>query len=266
MDKLRLYRLLLAARLRSQLQYRVSFALEATSSFTTPFVELIAILILFRTFPNLGGWTAGEVVFLYGLATTSLAVAEMLSSGIDQTSDLIREGNFDRILIRPVNPLLQVLATDFQLRKIGRLMQGGVALTLAQLLITPHWTLLKGLVFFSALCSTVLVFCTIFLIGAAICFWTIDRSEIQNVFVYGGTEIASNPLNIYDQRLQALFLYLIPIGLTVFYPALYILGKPDPLMLPPFMPFLAPVVALLFLSLGLLIWEFGLRHYQGTGS
>jgi ABC-2 type transport system permease protein len=265
-DNLRLYWILAGARLRGQTQYRVSFALQVASSFTSTFVELLALLILFRTFRDLGGWSVGEVAFLYGLSSVAFALAELFGEGLEQASRMIREGEFDRVLTRPVAPLVQVLAADIQLRRIGRLTQGILALVLAGRWTAIDWTPTKALILVGAIGSTTVVFLTVFLIGASICFWTIESSEAQNIFTYGGTELAGNPLQIYHRLLRWIFLFIVPLGLTTFYPAVHILGKPDPFGLPPFVPFLAPLVAALFLALGLVIWEFGMRHYQSTGS
>ena len=90
--------------------------------------------------------------------------------------------------------------------------------------------------------------------------------EVQNIFTYGGTELASYPLHIYNRWLQGAFLYFVPLALTSYYPALYVLGKPDPLGLPRILQFLAPLVAALFFAAGLVVWRLGLRHYQSTGS
>jgi len=265
-DNARLYFRLAGARLRGQTQYRVSFALQVASSFTSTFVELLAVFILFHTFTDLGGWSVGEVAFLYGIASVAFGLVELFGSGFDNVSQMVREGEFDRVLTRPVPPFIQVLAADLQLRKIGRIAQGIVALVVAQAWANIVWTVPKLLLAPVALLSTSIVFFTAFLIGAAVCFWTIESSEVQNIFTYGGTELASNPIHIYHAWMRGIFIYIVPLGLTTYYPALFILGKADPLGFPPFTPFLAPFVATLFLALGLRIWEAGLRHYQSTGS
>ena len=261
-----LYLRLVGARLRGQLQYRASFLLQAASSFTSTFVELLTIVILFRTFHDLAGWRVGEVALLYGLVSIAFGLSEMLGSGFDEASQLIRTGEFDRVLTRPVAPFVQVLAADIQLRRIGRIAQGIVAVALANRWLDLAWTLPKGLVFLSAVLSSSTVFFTVLLVGAAICFWTVESSEVQNIFTYGGTELASYPLHIYNRWLQGAFLYFVPLALTSYYPALYVLGKPDPLGLPSILQFLAPLVAALFFAVGLVVWRLGLRHYQSTGS
>lgn len=261
-----LYLRLALAQLRGQLQYRVSFLLQVTSSFTSTFVELLAILILFATFKDLAGWQAGEVAFLYGLVSIAFGLTETFCYGFDRVAQLVRTGEFDRLLTRPVSPFLQVLASELQFRRIGRIAQGIVAVALANSWLDLTWTMPKALVFFAAVLGTATVFFTVLVIGAAICFWTIESSEAQNIFTYGGTELSSYPLHIYHRWLQSVFLFFVPLALTSYYPTLYVLAKPDPLGLPAVLPFLAPLVAGGFFGIGLLVWQWGIRHYQSTGS
>lgn len=266
MDSLALYGRLLGAHVRGQMQYRVSFLLLLASNFTTTFAELIAVLILFGTFGEMAGWRVGEVAFLYGLVSIALALAELFGDGFDEVAAMIRLGQFDRVLTRPVPAFVQVMSTQFPLRQLGRLSQGALALGLAQAWVGIAWTPARALVFLSALLATALVFFTVVVVGAAVCFWTTERTEAQNVFTYGGAELGSYPLHIYSPWLRAVFLYFVPLALTSYYPALFILGKPDPLGLPDWLPFTALPAGFLFFALGLLAWRAGLNHYQSTGS
>ena len=70
-----LYRRLIGARLRAQMQYRTSFLLMTLVSLITAGSDLWAILILFNYFGELAGWHAGEVALLYGLATLTFGTA-----------------------------------------------------------------------------------------------------------------------------------------------------------------------------------------------
>lgn len=261
-----MYFRLVGARVRGQMQYRSSFLLQTLGSFSSTFVELLAIFILFRTFEDLAGWKVGEVAFLYGLVSVAFGITEMLGAGFDQASTLVRTGEFDRVLTRPVPSFVQLLSADFQMRRIGRIAQGIFALVLAQAWLNLGWTLPKALILLSAVLSSSAVFFTVLVAGAAVCFWTVETTEAQNIFTYGGTELASYPLHIYSRWLQSVFLYFVPLALTSYCPALYILDKPDPLGLPPVLRFIAPLVAVGFFAIGLFVWELGMRHYQSTGS
>ena len=106
---------------------------------------------------------------------------------------------------------------------------GRSAWTAAKLLYMPV-VMLSNLVFFGGL----------FMTGAAITFWTVESIEVINIFTYGGTEMISYPMDIYPAWLCNFFTFVIPAIFFNYYPALYILDKPDPLGMPAFAPFLAP--------------------------
>lgn len=261
-----LYCRLAGARLRGQLQYPASFVLKLAGTFLSTIAELAAVFVLFDAFPTLGTWTVSEIVFLHSIVSTALGLTEIFGPGFDQTSTFLRAGEFDRILTRPVSPFLQVLASDVQPRRLGRVAQGLLALSLAQAGLHLDWTAPKAFALVASVLASALVFFTVLVLGAALCFWTIDRSEVQNVFTYGGAELGSYPAHVYGRWVRAVFLFVVPVALTSYCPALYILDKPDPLGLPSALRFLAPAAALPFFGLGLVAFHFGLRRYQSTGS
>ncbi|WP_043329351.1 ABC-2 family transporter protein, partial [Micromonospora sp. M42] len=51
-----------------------------------------------------------------------------------------------------------------------------------------------------------------------------------------------------------------------YHPALALLGRADPLGLPPWAGWAAPGVAVVAAALAALAWRVGVRHYRSTGS
>ncbi len=266
MGDVALYFRLIGADLRSQMQYKLSFAGYVLGSFGSLFLEFLAILILFQRFPHLAGWTVGEVAFLYGLAAVSFGLAEMVSGGFDRFHQLIVRGDFDRVLTRPVDPFVQLFSQEFQLRRLGRIGQGLAALVLGQALAGVHWTLPKLLYLPVVALSGALVFVALFILGATLCFWTVQTSELTNIFTNGGTEMVSYPMEIYQEWLRRFFTFVIPLAFVTYFPALFFLDRPDGLGMPGCFPFLPPLVGVAFLALARAAWTFGVRHYQSTGS
>ncbi|MGH2532009.1 MAG: ABC transporter permease [Thermomicrobiales bacterium] len=264
--ELELYRRLAGARVRGQMRYRTSFLIQVVSNFALMFTELIVIYILFRHFESLGGWHGGEVAFLYAFSAIPFSIAHMVGSGFTGFQDQMVRGEFDRVLVRPASAFGQVLSSDLQLRHIGRLTQGCVALVIALTLVDVEWTTGRILYAPIAILSAVVLFTSLFTLEATLCFWTTEGTEAINAFTYGGTTLAQYPMHIYDQWLRRLFLWIIPLGFVVFQPALYLLDKPDPLGLPSVARFLAPIAALCFAVVTGAFWRIGIRHYRSTGS
>jgi viologen exporter family transport system permease protein len=261
-----LYLRFIAARVRGQMQYRASFILDVISRFLVSGLELAGIFILFHQFTSLGGWGVGEIVFLYALVTISFALHEVVAQSFEDFSFTVRQGEFDRILLRPVTPIVQVLASDFQLKRLGRAITGILALILALMRVHLTWTVGKLLYMPVVILSGVFLFAAIDLIGATLCFWTIERSEVINVFTNGGVFMSSYPISIYQAWIRRTFTFLIPIAFVAYYPGLYFLGRPDPLGLPRVVSFLTPAVTVAFCAVALRFWAWGVRQYQSTGS
>lgn len=263
---LALYATLVRAQVNAQLQYRTSFALQSFSQFILTFTDFIMLLVLFHRFPNIAGWTLPEVAFLYGLGGLAFGISDLVCGGFDNLSAMIRLGTFDRVLTRPVGTFAQVLASDVQIRRFGRIAQGGVVLGLAISWLDVAWSLDKIVVAASAVISGVVIFTAIWVIGAAVTFWTVETSEVTNVFTYGGEALVSYPMPIYAEGIRWFFTYIVPLAFVSYLPAIYILERSDPLGLPPILQLCSPLVAALFLVAARQCWAFGVRHYQGTGS
>jgi ABC-2 type transport system permease protein len=191
----------------------------------------------------------------------------MIARGFDYPFELMMQnGTFDTLLIRPHGGFFQVLASEFQLRRLGRTVQGLAVLAYALAQNNIVWTLPKlGLIPLTILSGT-LIYTGLIVIGATICFWTIKTPEVLNALTFGGKEMVSYPLNIYNRVLRTLFLSVVPVGFSCYPAALLLLNRHDPHGLPPVTAWFAPVVAGLFLGVAWCFFQFGVSKYQSVGS
>jgi ABC-2 type transport system permease protein len=265
---LAIYRRLLAMQLRSQLQYRASFLLDMLSSALISIVEFAAtVLVLQRFGNNIGGWTMVELALLYGMIDVSYALTDLFFGGFDPDyfALMVQRGTLDQLLLRPTNITSQILGSTFRLRRLGRIAQGGIILVAALALVSVRWTPIKIACLPVVLLGQVAFFGSLFIIGSTTTFWTVQRVEIINVFTSGGRVAMYYPMHIYTKWVRRIFT-IVPVIFLNYYPALYLLDKPDPLNNPACAPFLAPVVGFGLLAAALAFWEFGLRHYTSTGT
>jgi ABC-2 type transport system permease protein len=263
-----IYRSLISIQIRSQMQYRLSFLMEVITSGLASFTAFLALALTLQKFDNVGGWRLGEVAFLYGLVETSFGVTEVLFSGFDPQSfgQQVSRGLFDQLLLRPAGLIVQVIGSQFVLRRLGRIFQGMAVFTIALGLLQIHWTPAKLIYLPLVFAGQVCFFGGLYLFGAALTFWTVQSVEVVNIFTYGGTEMMAYPMHIYPATLRRFFTFVVPAIFLNYYPTLYFLGKSDPLGLPLFTAYLAPAAGLVVLAAGLGFWNYGLKHYQSTGT
>ncbi|MEM7033025.1 MAG: ABC-2 family transporter protein [Chloroflexota bacterium] len=263
-----LYRRLILIQIRSQLQYRTAFVMETTATALMQGLFFLSIYLVMSRFGDIGGWSVGEVAFLYGLVELSFGLMDMIFSGFDPKDfgQQVRLGTFDQLMLRPVDLKLQVFGSEFVIRRIGRIFQGLLIFLVALSLLDIQWTIIKILFVPTIILSLVLFFGGLFIIGSTITFWTVESIEAINILTYGGSEMMAYPMHIYQDWLRQIFTFLVPAIFLNYYPAVYILDKPDPLNFPSFAPFLSPVAGLGVFIAALLFWQFGLKYYQSTGS
>jgi ABC-2 type transport system permease protein len=265
-EALGVYRRLVGSRIRAQLQYRLSFALTVTGNLLLSGLDFAAILVLFEQVDALGDWTVAEVALLYGISSVSFALTDLAVGQLDQLPRMIREGEFDQILVRPLGSLLQVVSADVALRHLGRLTQGAVVLGIAAATVDVDWTAARVAMLLVAIVAGGAIFGGIWVAFSSIAFWLIDSREVCNAFTYGGSFTAQYPVNIYGRWLRRLVVFLIPVAFVSYFPTLFVLDKPDPLGFPNALQFASPVVALLTGGAAWIVWRTAVRRYRSVGS
>jgi ABC-2 type transport system permease protein len=261
-------RRLIQIQVRSQMQYRFGFWVDLIGTGLFSAGAILSFYVALTRFGSIGGWTLGEVAFLYGMIEIGFGLMDLIFGGFDpdEFSIAVRQGTFTQVLLRPIGLWTQVLGSKFIMRRLGRCIQGILVLLIAVSVANITWTPLKLLYLPLVLLAQVLCYGSLFVVGAALTFFTIERVEAMNIVTYGSTEMTQYPMSVYPLWLRNVFTFIVPTIFMNYYPALYFLDKPDPLGFPAAAPFFAPFVSIAMLCISYVIWRFGLRHYQGTGS
>jgi ABC-2 type transport system permease protein len=249
---------------RAAMAYPASFWMMAASGFAVGLLDFVGIWIMFHTVDELGEWNLREIAFLYGATGFGLAVADLVVGRVERLGEMIRMGRLDAMLVKPLPLLAQVCADEFALRRFARILQAVVVLAVASFFVS--WTAGKVLVTLSMLVSGSVIFFAVFIGFACIQFWTIDASEVANAFTYGGNTITQYPLTIYPRQVVTALTFLLPLAFVNWYPALYVLDKPDPQGYPEWLRFASPLAAVLLSGVAAFVWRRGVRHYSSTGS
>jgi ABC-2 type transport system permease protein len=260
---MKLYFKYLAILFKSQIQYRTSFWLLCAGQFLVPFTVFAGLYFMFERFGRIKGWSFYEVALCFAVIHMAFAISECCVRGFDSFSSLVAGGDFDRLLVRPRNTVIQVLGSKFEFTRIGRLLQSMFVMGWALTGLQVGWNILKVLTLVLMVCSGVFIFAGIFILAATLCFWTIQGLEVANIFTDGGREMAQYPLDIYRKWVTRFFTFIIPFGCVNYLPLMYILDRAGGSGL---LYMFAPLAGIAFIVPCLLVWRFGVRHYRSTGS
>lgn len=260
------YVLLAATWSRTVMQFPVTLVLMSLGVALGVVTETGAIVIVFWHAGELAGFTVFEGLLVYGLAATTFGSADMLLGSVERLGERIRTGSLDTMLVRPASPLVQMATDDFSLRRLGRIVPALAILGISFAAVGVDWTVGKVLLLPLLVLSGVVICASLWVASASLQFFVLDSRQAANSLTYGGQTLTSYPLAIYGGNVVRVATFFVPLAFTSWFPALYLLDRPDPTGLPEFLRFLGPAVALLTASLAALLWRTGLRHYRSTGS
>jgi ABC-2 type transport system permease protein len=265
-DQVVTYARLVAAKVRSDAQYRTSFVLYLVSQTLIAGADLAVLFVLFANVETLGGWSATEVVFLYGLTGVAFGLADTFVSEVEIASRHIREGSFDTFLVRPMSPLLQLCAREFALRRAGRIIQPLVALAVVLPRLDVAWDPARVVLIPVTVISGTALFGAVWVTTSSIVFWTVGGQEVANSFTYGGNLVTQYPVDVFGVWLQRLVIFVVPVAFVSYLPAAWILDKAPVLGLPSWTGVLTPLVAGVAALIARAVWRTAIRHYRSTGS
>jgi len=189
------------------------------------------------------------------------SLGECVGRGFDLFPSMLGNGEFDRVLVRPKNEIFQVLASKFELSRIGRMLQAIVMLIYGVTNSEIQWSISRVSTLIFMIIGGMTIFIGLFIVYAGICFFTTEGLEFMNIFTDGAREHGKYPFNIYGKKVLLFTTYIIPYALTQYYPLLYVYGRVDNVGY-----VFLPLLAMLFIIPCYIFFRIGVRHYKSTGS
>ncbi|MEV5570079.1 ABC-2 family transporter protein [Spirillospora sp. NPDC052269] len=252
--------------IRAAAQYPVSLTLLALGTMVTTGLDIMGIMVLFSRTPRIAGFTASEVLFLYGTSALAFATSDILLGTTERLGEHVREGTLDALLVRPVSPLIQIATEDFSPRRFGRLVPPTLVLALALPRLPIAWTPGRVAMVPVMVVSGVVIFAGLWVLCAALQFVLLNSQGATKAITYGGAFLTQYPMTLFARDFVRGVTFVVPLAFVNWAPALYVLGRPDPLGLPGWTRFASPVVGAALCAVAAVAWRAGLRHYRSTGN
>jgi ABC-2 type transport system permease protein len=252
--------------LKAQLEYPASFIMQIASIALIGFLSIPALLLLTTAFPSIGGWDFYMLGFMVALKQMAGGIHHAFFFSFYHHRDLVRNGEFDRMLVRPVHPLLQIMASSLDLSAIGEFLPGLVLFAITCPETAIEWNLANiAFLVIVVLCGAVIEW-AVYLSFAAFDFWVEEEESMGYIpGAFLDSAVMYYPAHIYNRALAFTITFVFPYAFIAYYPTLHFF-QIEVEMFPGVFVYLTPVVALVSTVVAVAFWSFGLRHYQSTGT
>jgi ABC-2 type transport system permease protein len=260
-----LYRQYWRINLLTTLEYRENFLLWGLFTIVYHGSAIAALAVVLTAFPAMNGWTFRDMAFLYGLWMLGHAAHNTFFSSVAEVPERIRDGDFDRVLVRPVDALFQVIATP------GQLFPDELLLALAFFTVATVYSGVRVDAAFVVLVPLIvaggaLIDLGINLIIATLAFWFVKVDALRWLVLQLEQEFTRYPISIYARSVRLLLTFVVPFAFMNYFPAAFFLNKHDAsFAFPPQVGLLGPVIGIVFVLVAYAFWRFGLDRYQGVG-
>ena len=248
----------------ARMEYKLDFFFSMISNLLATVMGMVFIFFLINgeSVRSLQGWTRDEVLFIYGYSMLPMAVFGTFAFNLYQFGDkYIIQGQFDRVLLRPLNTLFQVLFESFNLESIGSFLTGlGVVLYASNKMGHSFGGIDLLWLFFSAISGGVILI-SVFVIVSAASFFFEDRMGISAP-IYNLSNFGRYPLPIFGKVIQFILCWIVPFAFVSFFPATFFLKRSGF----EFFCFFSPVMAVIMAFVASVVWKAGIKRYGSTGN
>ncbi|GLF92630.1 ABC transporter permease [Streptomyces yaizuensis] len=265
-ETLSLYWTLQKAAFRAETGYRFNFVLLVCMGIVYQGSGIAFIWVVLSRFDSIGSWTFSDVAFLYALRLLAHAVWIVPFNQLTSLDTTVREGRFDIYLLRPLNPLIQVITGRVRMNILGDVITGVTLFCFALSAADVDWTVTKALYLVLAVLGGAAAEGAVVLLVSALSFrflqtWSAHMLT-DNVFLLFG----SYPLHIFGTATAWLLTWTVPVAFVAYVPASVLLDRTGDLPVPAVLAWAAPAIGFLWLYAAYRIWGRQMRHYQSTGS
>jgi len=238
--------------------YRLNFAMSFFITLFSNVLFLLVTILIYNSGQSFPGWTFYEVLLIQSIFLISQGLSSiMFNEVLWATMQRVREGSFEIVLLKPLDPLFFLISTSFEPEFAGMVIGGGVMLgvSVSHTGIASVWSLLQFLLLFAAGFAVMAGFNMII---AATAFKWVGNSRLYEIFD-SAKMFGRYPGTIFSETVRALTAFIIPVGMVGFFPAKALLGRTDAAM------FIAVIPCAMFLLFGIWLYHYMVKLYESTG-
>lgn len=216
------------------------------------------LFFLLQGTKTLGGYTSTQAIFFFLIFNLIETITQFFFREVYRFRPLIIKGDFDYVLVKPINPLFRVLMGGADVIDFITIPPQIIAVLYFASLLHPNFL---NILYFLVLLINAFLISTAFHI-IVLSFGIVTLEVDHTVMIYRDVmSLGRFPIDIYKQPLQGFLTYIIPVGLMITLPAKALMGLSTPIVVVS-----SIFIGILFLIISLKFWNFALTKYTSASS
>ena len=247
----------------SRLEYKKDTFISIMSFLINNVFSILSIYFIISTIPALKGWDMYELGFLYGFSMLAVSLDHLFTDDLWLVAyRKVQSGELDKYFLRPIPVLFQVIAEVFQPEGFGELIVGVAMIITCSFFINVSWDFGIILLLVISVFAGALLISSLKIIFASLAF-PFKRSGQLLQIVYNFIAYTRYPISIFPGFIKSFLMFVLPFALFISVPIEVLFFNT---MSPYIMILIELVIATLFFSLSIIIWNVLEKKYQSSGS
>jgi ABC-2 type transport system permease protein len=246
-------------RMAQAMQYKVDFFLGVFISLSFSCLGAVFQYLIFTQTRGYPRWNLEQIILLQGVMLFWTGIKDLLFAEVrGYVEVMVRDGNFDRLLLKPYSPIGVILASGFYHQALGTILGGLAIMAFAairlELAPTP-WQVLLFLGF---------IFCGIILHMAVTVLYCVTAIMLVQMGRLGEIldkllAFSQYPIDILPAAVRLTMYVVVPIAVWIYFPTEVLLGRLEPIA------FLGMGTCFILFLVSLRLWSLGLTRYTSAG-
>jgi ABC-2 type transport system permease protein len=254
------------AAFRGQLAYRVDFIILLLMGVAYQGSGFAVIWVMLHRFHAVGGWSISDVAVLYSLRLLAHAAWLVPFNQLSFVDNMVREGLFDRYLVRPLNPLFQIMTSRFNMNVVGDVVTATAFFTVTAFAAHVSFSPVHVLYLVLAIVGGGLIEASVVLALSALSFrllqvWAADYLFDQVFLMFG-----SYPTRVFGRVTGWVLTWLLPVAFVAYIPSSVLLDRIGGLHVPAVVAWGAPLVGAVWFYAAYRFWRRQMAAYQSSGT
>jgi len=264
-DRRRQYVALQRVALKAQLQYRANFWTALLGGIALQGVQLVFLSTLLARFNMIAGWEFSEVAFLFAVRLAAHALYVVPFGSFLQVDYIIHEGEFDRYLLRPASPFLQLITRQFPLMSLGDALLGFGALVIFGIGAPIDWSPLTIAYLVGAIIGGGLVETATQIFLGGLTFVMTSTFSLRVFADSSMSQFSGYPLTMFGRWLFYGLTFIFPMAFVAYLPTTLLLGRQSEVPLPDWLIAVSPLAGPILLGAALTFFNRMTRRYTSPG-
>tara|TARA_Y100000034_G_C6867391_1_gene395487 strand:- start:202 stop:990 length:789 start_codon:yes stop_codon:yes gene_type:complete len=257
---LRLWKKTFALELSSDLAYKANFIIKALGLVIVDFIGPLIMLLIYTTSSGIPGWSFEEFILFHGTFVFVVGISHALLFVFPyQVIENVREGTFDKFLVKPFNPLLYLTFSSVDIEGFAEVLAGLALIIWAFIKLDIIVFSMNTLLYIFLMLVALIFLYSLFVLISSFAFLFVKSFGLFDL-LFKMLDVGRYPMNVYGFEMRLIFTFILPIAVVSFYPASVLLGT---LSFFSIIEILIPVA--IFLVFSIFIWNLAIKKYTSAG-